>query len=94
MKAEDMRLGFSFIQGRENISRVGMFSRLGRIRAFARCVLFVQTCTVWMRSLEFKRTRIQLIILAVFGNQLLVVAALDDVAELEHHDNVCVLDSG
>ena len=40
--------------------------------------------------LQLKRSGIELIILAVFRNQLLMIAALDDMTELQHHNNVCV----
>ena len=44
--------------------------------------------------LQLKRSGIELIILAVFRNQLLMIAALDDMAELQHHNNICVLNRG
>ena len=44
--------------------------------------------------LQLKRSGIELIIFAVFRDQLLMVAALDDMTELQHHNNVCVLNRG
>ena len=43
---------------------------------------------------QFKRTGIKLIVFAVLCDKLLVIAALDDMAELEHHDNICILHGG
>ena len=47
--------------------------------------------TVWTKSFQLKCTGVQLIILALFRDQLLVVAALDDVTELKYHNHVRVL---
>ena len=44
--------------------------------------------------LQLKRSGIELIIFAVFRDQLIMVAALDDMTELQHHNNVCVLNCG
>ena len=44
--------------------------------------------------LQLKRSGIELIIFAVFRDQLFMVAALDDMTELQHHNNVCVLNRG
>ena len=35
-------------------------------------------------------TGIKLVILALFGDQLVVAAALDDAALFQHHDAVCI----
>ena len=43
---------------------------------------------------QFKRTGIKLIVFAALCDKLLVIAALDDMAELKHHDNICVLHGG
>ena len=43
---------------------------------------------------QFKRTGIKLIVFAVLRDKLFVVAALDDTAVLQHHDNICVLHGG
>ena len=39
-------------------------------------------------------TGIKLVILALFGDQLVVAAALDDAALFQHHDAVCIADGG
>ena len=44
--------------------------------------------------LQLEGSGIELIIFAVFRDQLLMVTALDDMAELQHHNNVCVLNCG
>ena len=41
--------------------------------------------------LQFKRTRIQLIIFSFFFNQLIVTASLNDMSLLKNHDNIRVL---
>ncbi len=39
-------------------------------------------------------TGIKLVILTLFGDQLVVAAALDDAALFQHHDSVCSADGG
>ncbi len=43
-------------------------------------------------SVELEGSGIELIISALFGDKLLVVAAFDDAALFEYHDNIGVLD--
>ena len=46
------------------------------------------------RSVYRKIAGVELVILALLGNQLVVAAALDDAALLQHHDAVCIADGG
>ena len=46
-------------------------------------------------SLIFSQiTGVELVILALLGDQLVVAAALDDAALFQHHDAVCIADGG
>ena len=47
---------------------------------------------VFAASLQLERAGIELVVHSLLGDQLLVVAALDDAAVVEHHDRVRVLD--
>ena len=43
---------------------------------------------------QFERTGVELIIGALLGEQLFVVAAFDDVSMIQYHDDIAVADSG
>ena len=43
---------------------------------------------------QFERTGVELIVGALLGEQLLVVAAFDDVSMIQYHDDIAVADGG
>ena len=53
--------------------------------------LFIETK---QRLLELERTRVELIVNALLGDELVVASALNDLSVIEYHDDVRVLDRG